>query len=882
MKKYPEKSLDEMIESAPDALTKQVLEFRKEYLIKNKMYVPGQVVKNEKKTAADYVIAEMGLDPTKDAAVITQLRGMKDEAVEKLFRYTLGKEMELYGQMKEKASKNGVREKDESIMAAMNNTATSRLAERYGFGDVITKSKTALVKYQRRDGTMVNKLCTVSEEAPGMEYIDVMKKAQKEGLKIVYSPEAMRNLMRLQANDTLTLQIDRHGRNFKCDWEIAGKNLIIKTVKAYDNDMSFGNQKLADVFQENAQGETPKYQFLPSMKTKAKPGTAMYKFIMKHYLGVDTNLVKMNDQFVLNTGRFRFVVNNDNIRSVMRNGAQFNTDMSFNEYTMGKIKLKLTGEERAKFIKDNIKIGKWDTEETAIHDYGKAKYLEIINKINKIWVRDPKEFKDKDNPRKGFNRYLKSDIEKDNLQEQDLKDLDEAIAELRDLYSKFDYSQLTNTIGAFSTPHLYMQMILGVYERSLGNSIEHKIRSQAKDPQAVFDLMDESGNIEVPTMLHYDKDAYDQLQKSVIDLGNPESNAVLELKELGFSQDKIDALKARNQEQLDQIEWAKNKAQLFYKACGWEGKKPQGEFFLKKGDYKEFDNLLELSVDPGNTYLAVENDKYLCSLPEYRELMTEKEIKEAENYIKAQNEDIKRWKYKPDEVQKEYNKSALSSNSMMSLSGEAYLQTCINDEEYSRTNEPLTKEEKLQSVIKTAFLKNLKADINEKYKGLKVKTSDVKKMLDPNSKESQRLSLTQDELQSVMGSVLNKYLEKQVETKNPRTTKEALECVEQAGKAFQTKTVDSILKIIQNKPEMREQYVKGMTNLFQRAEDMIGKTGCKPDLKGELEKIVKADPKKYSAETVKTVLDKINEVHKPKNAEKGQQKQADKPAKLPG
>ena len=43
----------------------------------------------------------------------------------------------------------------------------------------------------------------------------------------------------------------------------------------------------------------------------------------------------------------------------------------------------------------------------------KEKYIDIINRINKIWVRDPQEFKSKE--RKGFDKYLKSDIEKDNL-----------------------------------------------------------------------------------------------------------------------------------------------------------------------------------------------------------------------------------------------------------------------------------------------------------------------------------------------------------------------------------------------------------------------------------------------------------------------------------
>ena len=867
MKQYPEKTIDDLIKDAPDSMTKEILNFQKDYLIKNNLYVPGQTVQMEKKTAAEYVIAEMGLDASKDKAVIDQLKKMDDGAVEKLFRYSLGKEMELYGQMKEKASKNGVREKDESIMAAMNNTASSRIAERYGFGDVITKSKTALVKFQRRDGTMVNKLCTISEEAPGMEYIDVIKKAQKENKKIVYSPEALRNLMRLQANDTLTLQIDRHGRNFKCDIDEVGNTIVINTVKAYDNDMSFGNQKLSDVFKQNEKGETPKYQFLPSLKTKAVPGTAMHKFIMKNYFGVDTSTEVKKEQIQLKAGRYNINVNSSTIPNIMKAGVKFNDVYKFSsDYNLGKVVMKLNGDEKDEYLKENgIKIPANEDGDYEIGQFAKEKYIDIINRINKIWVRDPQEFKSKE--RKGFDKYLKSDIEKDNLSQRDLKELDEAILELKELNKTFDFSGLGSTSApSLSVPNLYMQLVIELYDRTIGSSLEHKVRSQSRNPKAVMDLMDKDGSIEIPTMLHYDKEAHEALQKSVIDLGNPQSNAVLELKELGFSQEKIDALRARNQEQLEHIEWAKQKAELFYKAAGWNGKKPQGEFFLNKGDYKEINNLMELSVDPGNTYLAVENDKYLCSLPEYRECMSEKELKEAENYIKAQNNDIKRWKYKPNETKKDLKKSALSNDSNTSSNANEYIKACLKDEEVSRGTDPLTKEQKANSVLKTAFITNFKRGIDAMYNG-KHTTAEIKKMMAPGHIERDRYSLD-SELNSNMGQLFYKQLVKNVEAKNPVTTMEALATVEQSGKDLQKSVVGACLDSIQNaKSEDMAKATKDAVTILNKLETFVKKSGFKADIKGEMKKICEADPKKIDADKLKQLIEKMDPDKNPKKAE---------------
>ncbi|MCR5655624.1 MAG: hypothetical protein K6G07_08320 [Lachnospiraceae bacterium] len=237
-------------------------------------------------------LSEFGITDTDPVYIALQACTQQDEhGLSKLFRRSMGKEVELFGQQAERSGLT------DSEALATNNTASSRVAAIAGFEDVVTSSFKSLLEFkevQKDKATM--SLVTMSEEAPGEEMLSVVEEAENlrkiHGLKkspIHYTPQAMRQLNRLQVFDTLTLQTDRHWRNFKCEVERTKDDdgnplLLIRSLKAYDHDQSFGPKSLKQYFKDvkdpkTGEVSTKREGFLPPLMMTVDKKSTMYDYI---------------------------------------------------------------------------------------------------------------------------------------------------------------------------------------------------------------------------------------------------------------------------------------------------------------------------------------------------------------------------------------------------------------------------------------------------------------------------------------------------------------------------------------------------------------------------------------------------------------------------
>ena len=210
--------------------------------------------------------------------------------IETMFRITMGKEVELFGQMMEGD------QAGENEMSQYNTMVTSYLAKRYGFKEVVDTSMRN-ANFTRDNETKASGApVTLQEVAPGDEWIEVIKETRdkKPNVMIRQSSNSVRQLVRLQMFDTVCLQKDRHGRNFKCKHKTNEEENVevIDDIKAYDHDQSFYSSLMKEAFKEkrDAKGnltETKKNRFLPSQFKVVKKGSTMYKYIAKKYFNKD-------------------------------------------------------------------------------------------------------------------------------------------------------------------------------------------------------------------------------------------------------------------------------------------------------------------------------------------------------------------------------------------------------------------------------------------------------------------------------------------------------------------------------------------------------------------------------------------------------------------
>ena len=253
----------------------------------------------------------LGLDLKKDRALFNILEEMskkddktlsKEEGanhrISRFFTRTLGKEIEAYGQQKERSNAS-----NDEVMAK-NNTATYRIANLFGFNDVVTSSESAVVNMPLVGSQVAEDVSgTISVEAPGLEMLRLVEIAEQQGKKIHYSPNAIRQIIRLQMFDTTTMQTDRHWRNFKCmtepdlrNWDgktPLTKDITIESIGAYDHDMSFGNVDLKEAFKNknDPNGPSVKNGMLPPVLRKVKKLSAENQYFQTRFMGaLDLNI----------------------------------------------------------------------------------------------------------------------------------------------------------------------------------------------------------------------------------------------------------------------------------------------------------------------------------------------------------------------------------------------------------------------------------------------------------------------------------------------------------------------------------------------------------------------------------------------------------------
>ena len=247
---------------------------------------------------------------------------------------------------------------------------------------------------------------------------------------------------------------------------------------------------------------------------------------------------------------------------------------------------------------------------------------------------------------------------KEKLSKEEKADLTKYLRELYEMYQKYDFRGIEHRgIRTKGLVDLWIKKILFTYSEILkadrdNETLEEMIDSdatlsdiqKAKKKDALSKLQDKNGDIVVPALLHYDLDAYMELKRMQASFGNGAGNLSADLKNLNFRNEKIEALKKRCDETIEMIEKAKEKAEAFYELAGWEENTVQTKFFLEGKDYSQIKDFSELSVDPGKTYLSIDNENYLFGDKDYREVTTQSERNKALAAERKKQTDSKRGK----------------------------------------------------------------------------------------------------------------------------------------------------------------------------------------------------------------------------------------------
>lgn len=599
--------------------------------------------------AYEWVEKKLGLKSGEDKEVIRVLKQIygenNDHKLEHLFRTSLGKEVELFGQMRDRMRG------DEREIAAANNTGTYLLAKVCNFTDVVTESDTRIVKFENREGEKVERFCTVTREAEGEEFLELLKRAEKEKKKIDYSPKAIQQLMRLQIFDTLCLQVDRHGSNFKCkvDPEAEKKGRIVITeVMSYDHDMSFGEETLDNAFKDPVtKQEEKKKGFLPSLTTRIKKDSPMYHYVMDKYFGFTVmNKVKKPDYEKWNK---QLRLGEAVLKSMIALPFYGSVYSPLGTYSLSK-NVQMGNDTYFGIIK---KIGQ-NGERTEIPDDADVDQAEVFNRFKAIFQ---KLFNNLNNKKRKKNTGLGALKTKFTLEEK--LELYNTLGELQQFMREYDFSDIKFKDGITSGfLQCWMEQITYTYHTILSadsefmdylsqnpdklladdkNFSEKQQEQRKKDLKLLTD--EKTGDLVIPSLLHYDKKAY----QDISDLADSKKDIDLDANLLPlFRKSKIDAIKKRAKEIKDSIDKAREKAEAFYRLAGWKGKK--AEFLLDDADYEGIDDLTELSVDPGNTYLSIDNEKFLFGLKGFSDHNSSADQQRALAEEKKKRHDPKRWK----------------------------------------------------------------------------------------------------------------------------------------------------------------------------------------------------------------------------------------------
>ncbi len=136
------------------------------------------------------------------------------------------------------------------------NVATSRMAEQFGIGNIVAKSET--VSIIKDDGSRDR--ANTMEGVEGKTYRELVIDAHLEGRHIKLSPNAVMQLYCLQVFDLICGQIDRHRGNIIVSYRLNDNMYIVDSIKAIDNDISFGElltyEKLNEIKEIKGEGDS--------------------------------------------------------------------------------------------------------------------------------------------------------------------------------------------------------------------------------------------------------------------------------------------------------------------------------------------------------------------------------------------------------------------------------------------------------------------------------------------------------------------------------------------------------------------------------------------------------------------------------------------------
>ncbi len=619
---------------------------------------------------------ESGLDPDKDKDIIKLLGEMQEKnanerkkdtgagRIETLFRVTLGKEVELYGQMKQRGNI------ADNEIAAANNSATAELAKQAGFTEVICDSYSTLATYKDRTGQDVQNFVTVIEVAEGEEMVELLHSAIRNKKKIKYTPNAIRQLIKLHAMDLVCLQVDRHGRNFKCDVINDNEgNYVVTSIKAYDNDMSFTEESLLNVFLSKDKKDTKKAGFLPPIFKTVKKNSLEYVHLAKNYFhmkakrGLNPPPKGSKPQFTNRKGQLQDM--NDKAADILMI-MPFKQPEDFMA-KKGEVKKRAVLNRKGEVVEE--------AKELSYESQEGRKAIDEFNSLIKGLMDILYVSKTKDDDKKYFMEF---NI-KEKLSDDEKQTLGQLIKRLEALHENYDFTDnvefngymartfinvltnnmFNNCVGAkegWITAMLHYLTNRYCKDDFVQKGYQEMALEEPKEMQALHrkdQEPGEEGDLYVPTLLHYDNEAYKNLCELDRKLNEGDPDLIGKLNDRHITDEagqgrisKLQALKNRVRETIDQLKAAEKAAQNFYKAMGYDEKDKRAKFFLDREDYKEFSDLKEFTWNAGETYLAIDNDQFLAGQEEFSTLMTPGEKQQWLDATNTRLTDQKRHKFR--------------------------------------------------------------------------------------------------------------------------------------------------------------------------------------------------------------------------------------------
>ena len=641
----------------------------------------------KKKTPYEYIhdlvqSGHLGLDAQKDKDILDILKNLQlkdgeknlgSERIQRLFTRTLGKEAELYGQMKGRGGT------EESAVLASNNTATSVFTKHFHREKDSATSSMCLMKNK---GDKDYKMYTLSEEAEGEEMMNLVAMSENAGVKLQYSPEVAEQLVCLQASDLFCLQTDRHWRNFKCKVKRHADRWTILSLKSYDHDQSFGMMLLEDYFkeQEESQGKKQRGFVNPYVMTISKKDPRYIYIKRKLIGGEDDQTIKdiqmpEGDKFKntkQTTARIKGKVTKISKRPLyewkpdawtsyfagLRQTALGSEVTLMKQLNPGKEelvdkfwsafnKMRSTAEKLNPFVENEKRRtrndeNKKDKKEEGVSITGVLRQLREVKKLydqlnltgmEKL-ANAKLETEREDEPDVKQKNKLRSCLDPEKFCREILQDASSDMA-TRDGF--FDY-MVQSTMHCIKTRYATDPDIMEQLEHEDAEDQIKKLKENAQknpgDPKvAADDALQRkkqlcgvgTGSLRIPTMLHMDAEMFEQIRR-VAEGEDKEIEGIM--RNLGWDQKKRQILIARAGEIVKQIREAEEIVNAWNDLKG-EKDPLKRKFFLQKDDYKKIKKLTDYATDPSLTYFSIEDPNFLAGVPEFAKLMSKSQMEAA-------------------------------------------------------------------------------------------------------------------------------------------------------------------------------------------------------------------------------------------------------------